>query len=83
MNEDSAEVAHEALIREWQRFHEWLTEDRDGLLLHRHLTESAQEWERRTIVPLYRGARLAQVREWASTNEGRLNTVDDPFSQPP
>ena len=32
LNEDSAEVAHEALIREWQRLHEWLTQDREGLL---------------------------------------------------
>ena len=45
LNEDSAEVAHEALIREWQRLHEWLTQDREGLVLHRHLTEAAHEWE--------------------------------------
>ena len=54
LNEDSAEVAHEALIREWQRLHEWLTQDREGLLLHRHLTESAHEWE-------VRGARSSRV----------------------
>ena len=39
LNEDSAEVAHEALIREWQRLRQWLTQDREGLLLLRHLTE--------------------------------------------
>ena len=44
LNEDSAEVAHEALIREWERLHEWLTQDREGLLVHRHLTEAAREW---------------------------------------
>jgi hypothetical protein len=61
LNEDNAEVAHEALIREWQRLHEWLTQDREGLLLHRHLTGSAYEWEVRGRDPaeLYRGARLA------------------------
>ncbi len=47
LNEDTAEVAHEALIREWQRLHEWLSQDREGLLLHRHLTDAALEWERR------------------------------------
>ena len=41
LNEDSAEVAHEALIREWQRLHEWLMQDREGLRVHRHLTEAA------------------------------------------
>jgi WD40 repeat protein/transcriptional regulator with XRE-family HTH domain len=81
LNEDSAEVAHEALIREWHRLHEWLTQDREGLLLHRHLTESAQEWERRGHDPaeLYRGARLAQAQEWASTNDERLNTLERAF----
>src|SRR5204863_8389465 len=62
LNEDSAEVTHEALIREWQRLHEWLTQNRNGLLLHRHLTESAHDWERRGRNPaaLDRGGRLAQ-----------------------
>ena len=81
LNEDSAEVAHEALIREWVRLHEWLTQDREALLLHRHLTESAREWERRGRDPaeLYRGARLAQAREWALVNEARLNTSEQSF----
>jgi WD40 repeat protein/transcriptional regulator with XRE-family HTH domain len=81
LNEDSAEVAHEALIREWHRLHEWLTQDREGLLLHRHLTESAHEWERRghDASELYRGARLAQAREWATTNEERLNSAERAF----
>jgi len=81
LNEDSAEVAHEALIREWQRLHEWLTHDREGLLLRRHLTESAYEWEARGHDPaeLYRGARLAQTREWASANEETLNASERAF----
>lgn len=81
LNEDSAEVAHEALIREWQRLHEWLTQDRDGLRLHRHLTESAHEWEARRHDPseLYRGARLAQAREWAENNREKLNKLEGAF----
>jgi transcriptional regulator with XRE-family HTH domain len=77
LNEDSAEVAHEALIREWQRLHDWLTQDREGLLLHRHLTESAHEWERRgrDAADLYRGARLVQAQEWTAANPARLNPV--------
>jgi WD40 repeat protein/transcriptional regulator with XRE-family HTH domain len=81
LNEDSAEVAHEALIREWQRLHEWLTNDRDDLRLHRHLTDSAHEWEARgqDASELYRGARLAQAREWAEANKGRLNESERAF----
>jgi WD40 repeat protein/transcriptional regulator with XRE-family HTH domain len=81
LNEDTAEIAHEALIREWQRLRQWLTQDREGLLLHRHLTESAHEWERRgrDSTELYRGARLAQVREWTSTHRERLNALEEAF----
>ena len=81
LNEDSAEVAHEALIREWHRLHEWLTKDRESLLLHRHLTESAHEWEIRGYdsSELYRGARLARAREWVASNEGRLNRSEQAF----
>jgi WD40 repeat protein len=81
LNEDSAEVAHEALIREWQRLHEWLSQDREGLLLHRHLSDSVLEWEARghDAAELYRGARLAQTREWASVNEERLNPAERAF----
>jgi WD40 repeat protein/transcriptional regulator with XRE-family HTH domain len=81
LNEDNAEVAHEALIREWQRLHEWLTHDREGLLLHRHLTESAYEWGVRDHDPaeLYRGARLAQAREWVEANEEKLNATERAF----
>jgi len=81
LNEDNAEVAHEALIREWRRLHEWLTQDREGLLLHRHLTESAYEWEGRGRDPaeLYRGARLAQAREWVTANEEKLNPTERAF----
>jgi hypothetical protein len=31
---ETAEVAHEALIREWGRLQDWLNEDREGLHLH-------------------------------------------------
>jgi WD40 repeat protein/transcriptional regulator with XRE-family HTH domain len=81
LNEDSAEVAHEALIREWQRLHEWLTEDREGLRVHRHLTDAAREWAvlGGDAGALYRGARLAQAQEWAAANEGRLNDAERTF----
>jgi len=59
--EDSAEVAHEALIREWGTLRKWLDEDRESLRTHRHLTESAGEWQRSGRNELFldhRGGRL-------------------------
>ena len=81
LNEDSAEVAHEALIREWQRLHDWLNEDREGLKLHRHLTETVHEWvtRGRDTSELYRGARLAHAREWATKHGDRLNQSEREF----
>ncbi len=71
-DQNAAEVAHEALIREWPTLRGWLEEDREGLRLHRHLTEAAQEWEalQRDPSVLYRGARLSQALEWAAANRG-------------
>lgn len=81
LGEDSAEVAHEALIREWHRLREWLNQDRDGLRLHRHLTEAAREWQalERDTGALYRGARLAQALEWSAANVAALNAQERAF----
>ncbi len=46
IGEQTAEVAHEALIREWPTLQRWLDESRAGLRLHRRLTAAAQEWAR-------------------------------------
>jgi WD40 repeat protein/DNA-binding SARP family transcriptional activator len=81
ISEDSAEVAHEALIREWPTLREWLNENRDGLRLHHHLTGAAQAWEklRRDPGELYRGVRLAQAAEWADAHPEELNALEREF----
>jgi WD40 repeat protein len=78
---EAAEVAHEALIREWPTLRNWLDENREGLRLHRHLTEAAQEWESlgRDLGVLYRGARLAQAIEWSHPHEEDLNHLERLF----
>jgi hypothetical protein len=42
----SVEVAHEVLIRNWQRLRGWLNEDREFLLWRQRLTGLLAEWER-------------------------------------
>jgi WD40 repeat protein/class 3 adenylate cyclase len=81
ISEGNAEVAHEALIREWPALREWLSQDREGLRTHRRLTEAAIEWQRLDREPsaLYRGARLAQALEWAQANPGELNQLEKEF----
>lgn len=78
---EMAQVAHEALIREWPTLREWIEEDREGLRLHRHLTLAAEAWERRGRDPaeLYRGTRLSQALAWADDHADRLSGLERAF----
>lgn len=60
------EVSHEALIREWPRFRQWLNENRDDLRLQRRLSDAAKEWDdlNRDRRALLQGPRLDQAQEW-------------------
>jgi hypothetical protein len=79
--EGTAEVAHEALIREWPALRRWLDENREGLRTLRQLTESAHEWERlkRDEGLLHRGARLAQANAWADEHPDELSALEREF----
>lgn len=80
-SEDSVQVAHEALIREWPTLRDWLEDNRGELRLHQGLTEAAQEWlasEREPSI-LYRGARLEQAREWAADHADDMNAQEREF----
>ena len=81
LGEGTAEVAHEALIREWPRLREWLDEDREGLRLHRRLGDAAHLWDAagREESDLYRGTRLDAAREWADLHPGELNAAEQAF----
>ena len=80
LGEDTVEVAHEALIREWPRLQEWLRTDRDSLLLQRRVTQAATEWELSGYDDslLFRGARLAQARD-STEYKGVLNELEQRF----
>jgi WD40 repeat protein/DNA-binding SARP family transcriptional activator/energy-coupling factor transporter ATP-binding protein EcfA2 len=81
VDEDTVEVAHEALLREWPRLRGWLAEDIEGRRLHQHLSTAAAEWERsgRDPAELYRGARLAAALDWAGSHEPQLNQLEREF----
>jgi hypothetical protein len=69
-SDKTAEVAHEALIREWPTLRAWLTESRDALRVQRELLGAVEAWERvkRDEGALHRGVRLAQALEWAKSH---------------
>ena len=81
IGEGWVEIAHEALIREWPALHTWLMEDREGLRIHRQITQAGQSWQALAEDPgeLFRGARLTQALEWAGGHDGYLNAVEVSF----
>src|SRR5829696_2261932 len=80
VGDDSAEIAHEALIREWPRLRGWLADDREALRTERQLTTAARAWEEagREEADLYRGPRLAAAVELAD-GERQLSRVEREF----
>src|SRR6185295_8292267 len=60
------EVAHEELIRRWDRLQRWGQEDQQGQRTHQRLTAAVVEWlaRGRDESFLYRGAAIAEVEEW-------------------
>lgn len=75
------EVAHEAIIRQWERVRDWLDENRESLRLHRRLSSATEEWNqaRRDAGFLARGARLQQFETLANEGIIELNETEKIF----
>lgn len=83
LDADTVEVTHEALIHAWPRLRGWLDEDRDGLRVHRQVTEATAGWEAVDRDPgaLARGTRLAIALVWARQRERVLTMREKEFLQ--
>ena len=79
--EQTVEVAHEALLREWPRLTGWLEDDKALLLSVDHLGRSADAWQDggRVSTDLYRGGRLETGREVTTSAPERLRAIDREF----
>jgi WD40 repeat protein len=73
----TVEVAHEALLTDWERFARWVDEARDDLLARRRVESATNDW----IASggddsfLYSGGRLELAEAWAA--ESRFDLGDD------
>ncbi|RLU83635.1 hypothetical protein CTZ27_28515 [Streptomyces griseocarneus] len=69
VDQDGAQISHEALLRAWPRLHSWIREARAELLAHQQLSEAATAWDEHGRDPgyLYTGGRLEQIRPWLTT----------------
>lgn len=77
----TAEVTHEAVLREWPRLARWLEEDRDGRRLHHRVAAAAVEWDTggRDPTELYRGTRLDAALDWSAAHPGEANPLEREF----
>lgn len=65
------ELAHEAILRAWERLRGWLEESASDLNMQRQLIRATNEWVsgERDESFLLRGARLAKFESWASETQ--------------
>jgi hypothetical protein len=77
----TVEVAHEALIRNWERLRTWLNEDREFLLWRQRTHIQLEEWEEhhRDESFLLRGAALSQAERWLIVRPSELVSAEQEF----
>ena len=77
----TVEVAHEAILSQWDRLRGWIEERREDLLLHRRLVEAVGEWHDAGRDPEYlpREGRLAQLEAWAGATDLALTAGERDF----
>ncbi|MGW1892418.1 nSTAND1 domain-containing NTPase [Streptomyces sp. NPDC002004] len=65
LDDNTVDLAHEALITAWPRLRNWIDQDRERLRAHRELTDASRAWEELDRDPgaLYRGSRLNAAEE--------------------
>ena len=81
--EPTVEIAHEALLRAWDRLRGWIDEARDDLRTLDRLAASAEEWRSSARDPslLLRGSKLDRTEEWAASTSVAMAADDRPTSR--
>ncbi|MBX3331145.1 MAG: SUMF1/EgtB/PvdO family nonheme iron enzyme [Nitrospira sp.] len=79
--EETVEVSHEALIRQWQRLQGWLNEDREFLLWRERLRGRVNEWQHNTQDEgtLLRGALLVEAQRRLSQKADMLTDEEKDY----
>lgn len=80
---ETAEVAHEALIRDWERLRHWLDADREFLFWQQRLRNGLRQWQAsdQDDGALLRGAPLAEAENWLQQRRGDLTDAEREYIQ--
>jgi WD40 repeat protein len=75
------EITHEALARAWPRLRGWLDDDVEGQRMLHHLFAAADAWDSmgRPDSELYRGVRLARIRDLQAGSTTSLTETEQAF----
>ncbi|MEG4912445.1 nSTAND1 domain-containing NTPase [Microcoleus sp. B7-D4] len=82
VDENTVEVAHEALLCRWKLLSDWIEEDQENIRISRRLEIACREWEetyRKSDDALLTGARLAEVEEWEKRVQRNLTEDEREF----
>jgi hypothetical protein len=82
VDENTVEVAHEALLCQWKLLSEWIEEDLENIRISRRLERACREWEEtygKSDDALLTGARLAEVEEWEKRVQPHLTGDEREF----
>lgn len=73
--QQTAEIAHEALIHGWRRLRDWLDADRAFHLWQQRARLAADQWQASQRDPgaLLRGAPLAEAEGWCTARSGEIS----------
>ncbi|MCA9423221.1 MAG: SUMF1/EgtB/PvdO family nonheme iron enzyme, partial [Nitrospira sp.] len=79
--EETVEVSHEALIRQWGQLKEWVDGDRQFLAWQQRLGLSIKEWERshRSTDLLLRGRPLVEAGEWVKNKPEAFSPEEEQY----
>ena len=77
----TVEIAHEALLSEWDRVRSWIDEGREDMRRQRRLSSAATEWIAAGRDPDYllHGSPLEQLATWAAATDLALNPGERAF----
>ncbi|MCI0713028.1 MAG: protein kinase [Chloroflexi bacterium] len=79
--EPTVEVAHEAILREWERLRGWLNDSRDDIKTQRRLGQNADAWFNNNYDDSYlvTGTRLEGFERWFVVTDLSLSPVEQQF----
>lgn len=83
VGEETVEIVHEALIREWGRLRGWMESDRRFRTWQERLRAAMRQWEAtgKDDGALLRGAPLAEAEAWQQRRLGELSPEERVFIQ--